>query len=712
MDDDKRINSREGFEFEKLNNRPPVIKEKKTVENRPERGRSMPKQTSPNKSKTSLPVSAGEKIVSLEKIRSRGTLPKSTSKALNKFNAAYIIDKDGKIKKTGSKSKTLKVGEQSARKAKRKGVRSIESSTKINTEEGTVSDNSLYIINKAGEKTLDTGKNVVRQVNKKVKNEIKKSKYKKVLKEGGSLVDKSGNVINKAGKAGKLGKKELKGLKKGSDSMLKKIRGTAEKTTRRTVRKTARKARRAAKRNIKKAPGRIRRIVRTAKNTAKATVKAIKVAVKVISSIISNPIALAVILGFVLISSIITMFFGNDDAVADDYGYMLLLDESGETKKTQPKNIPVSEEERAIWRVLSEYFNNENIVAGIMCNLKAESGFLGNNLEGVNNIRWAINDEKYTDEVNNGTVTKEHFCMSMYNGDTRGYYNSYGQWVNADGGYGIAQFTAYEKKKELYEFAEEYFKDSTFDIGNAEMQAKFLCSCMDGSFSHIKEALLETTTIEEACSVWLKMYEIPEDPYHDGYVTLGKKRAEYAEEIIAACRYADFIPRLEWEGTGLTLEEAERLSEWYGSDSPFGNCGGNDWSVAGHHGNCVSYAWGRRCELEGERTKLGPYTAYAWYKHAVEDGIYETGERGAYLKPGAVVCWGVYGDDDAHQHVAIIEYIERDSDGNITKIVTGNSSFTYQKVFYNVTFSSQEELENASYDGPFQGYIFLEKKQQ
>ena len=41
-------------------------------------------------------------------------------------------------------------------------------------------------------------------------------------------------------------------------------------------------------------------------------------------------------------------------------------------------------------------------------------------------------------------------------------------------------------------------------------------------------------------------------------------------------------------------------------------------------------------------------------------------------------------------------------------IITSNSGYSTRKLFYNDTFSSEEELKS-SY-GTFQGYIYLEKK--
>lgn len=729
MDDNKRINTHEGYELDKLNigsdttgrgdrirrDTNPAKSGKMPVPAARPQGEApvmapvSPTPDSIHPKSTSVPagervaLGSGEKAVSLDKIRNsrKGDLSKDAKRSLKKFKPKYVIDKDNNVssvarKTDGVKNFSKNTARVSVRMAKDKALYSVTKSANVESEEGTVKDHSVRAINITGKKTGDAARRVVKNANNKIRDT---KKYGKTLKDGGKLVDKAGNVLDRTGKAAKLTKKEVKGLKSASKTTLKKVRGTAKKSAR-----TAKRGARAAR----KVPGRIRRTVRAVKATTRTTIKAVKAAIKVVASILLNPVVLVAVLAFLLITAIISIFMGGSDSNEQDDS-IYILEYSDYAPVNPKKEVSASEEELIIWKVFNEYFEgNQNVVVGIMCNIQAESGFIGKNLERTNNLRWGITDNEYTTGVNTGSISKEDFCKSTYNGDTKGYYNSYGEWANEDGGYGIAQFTTFAKKKELYEYAVDYFKDSTFDIGDAEMQARFLCSCLDNDFSYIKEALLETTTIEEACIVWLKLYEIPYDPYDDGYVTTGKKRAENAEDIIMACSYSSFVPRIASEGTGLTLEEANRLSDWYGSTSPYANVGGLDYSVVGHHGNCVSYAWGRRCELEGERTALGPYTAYAWYYKAVEQGIYQTGGAGSYLKPGMVVCWGTPGNDDAPQHVAIIEKVTRDKEGNITEIITGNSSFNHQIVFYNDTFTTQESLENNGY-GPFQGYIYLEK---
>lgn len=200
-------------------------------------------------------------------------------------------------------------------------------------------------------------------------------------------------------------------------------------------------------------------------------------------------------------------------------------------------------EEELLWKVLYRHFDgNETAVMGIMCNLKAESDFRAGNLENLNNNRWNVDDETYTDEVNKGLVTREDFLLSRYKGDTEGFVNKYLEWVNVDGGYGYVQCTSYEKKEQLFSFAEAWFDEGGpgeyrhFNIADPEMQANFIVFLLESpEYKDVDQMLRFSLTEAEACHVWLSRYEIPFDPYKDGYKTLSLERASNADEIRAFC---------------------------------------------------------------------------------------------------------------------------------------------------------------------------------
>ena len=208
------------------------------------------------------------------------------------------------------------------------------------------------------------------------------------------------------------------------------------------------------------------------------------------------------------------------------------------SSKASDYNIPTDEEEQHLWDTLMEHFDyNEIPVLGIMCNIKVESQFKANNLETLNNINWDITDEDYTKKVNKGKILEDDFLEARYDGNTSGYYNSYGQWHNINGGYGYCQYTAYEKKRALYNYATDWFGKEgeghgrAFNIADPRMQTSFIVHLLNNELSDIDYQLRYAETVEDAVYIWLSEYECPEGDYHE--VTY--ERASYAGEIREFC---------------------------------------------------------------------------------------------------------------------------------------------------------------------------------
>lgn len=73
-----------------------------------------------------------------------------------------------------------------------------------------------------------------------------------------------------------------------------------------------------------------------------------------------------------------------------------------------------------IWNYLYAELKNPYGVAGIMGNMKAESGLQPNNLQNTYEKKLGMSDEEYTNGVNNGTYTN---------------------FVKDSAGYGLVQWT-------------------------------------------------------------------------------------------------------------------------------------------------------------------------------------------------------------------------------------------------------------------------------
>jgi len=222
-------------------------------------------------------------------------------------------------------------------------------------------------------------------------------------------------------------------------------------------------------------------------------------------------------------------------------------------------------EYQLIWDLLMEHFDdNETATLGVMCNIMAESEFRAENLENYNNQIWEIDDFEYTEKINRRTINKKDFLEARNYDMTNGYYNEYEQWVNTDGGYGYGQYTSYEKKEDLYQFAEVWFgpggpgENYKFDIGDPDMQAHYLIYILESDEYATMDARLRTAqNVVDACYLWLKTYEIPYDPYNDNYYTLSFDRAASADAIREACTSESILPGIDDANAAETSEDTE-----------------------------------------------------------------------------------------------------------------------------------------------------------
>lgn len=143
--------------------------------------------------------------------------------------------------------------------------------------------------------------------------------------------------------------------------------------------------------------------------------------------------------------------------------------------------------------------------AGLMGNLKAESNFNSKNLQNTSEKRLSLSDEEYTEAVDNG---------------------SYANFVRDSAGYGLAQWTYWNRKQKLLDFA----KAQGASIGDCKMQLDFLYKELQG-YKTVFEVLKTASSIKEASDVVLTQYEKPANQSE----AVKKKRAQYGQEIYAQC---------------------------------------------------------------------------------------------------------------------------------------------------------------------------------
>lgn len=144
-------------------------------------------------------------------------------------------------------------------------------------------------------------------------------------------------------------------------------------------------------------------------------------------------------------------------------------------------------------------------VAGLMGNLKAESNLNPKNLQNSYERKLGLSDNRYTEEVDNGTYTN---------------------FVHDSAGYGLAQWTYWSRKQELLNFA----KEKNTSIGDCEMQLSFMCKELNG-YKAVFDVLKSTTSIKEASDIVLTQYEKPANQSDE----VKEKRAKYGQEIYDRC---------------------------------------------------------------------------------------------------------------------------------------------------------------------------------
>ena len=154
-----------------------------------------------------------------------------------------------------------------------------------------------------------------------------------------------------------------------------------------------------------------------------------------------------------------------------------------------------------IWKWLWERIGNEYGVAGLMGNLRAESGLRADNLQNSYERLLGMTDAEYVAAVDSGAYSAECFR-------------------NDGAGFGIAQHTHPDRKAALLRFAKEHGKS----IGDLDMQLEFLWQEL-GQYRNVMKTLLGAKSVREASDAVMLEYEIPADRSEENQMT----RAEYGQ---------------------------------------------------------------------------------------------------------------------------------------------------------------------------------------
>lgn len=160
-----------------------------------------------------------------------------------------------------------------------------------------------------------------------------------------------------------------------------------------------------------------------------------------------------------------------------------------------------SNNEEKIWNYLKSKGLNDYGIAGLLGNLRAESGLNPKNLQNSGNRKLGMTDDEYVASVDNG---------------------SYANFIKDSQGFGIAQWAYHTRKKALYEYAKSVNKS----IGDLEVQLCFLYKELSEKYMSVLNTLKTATSVLEASNSVLLKFERPADCSSK----VQQKRAEYGQE--------------------------------------------------------------------------------------------------------------------------------------------------------------------------------------
>jgi hypothetical protein len=142
---------------------------------------------------------------------------------------------------------------------------------------------------------------------------------------------------------------------------------------------------------------------------------------------------------------------------------------------------------QVIWDGLKAEFNNEIGVAGLMGNLVAESALIPYRIEGDFSTGY-INSINYTNQVDSGAISESAF-------------------VNSYTGYGLAQWTYYNRKQALYDMK----LSMGVSIGDVHLAIAYLIHELTNSYHSVYDEILNGTTIRQVSDTVLFDFENPAD---------------------------------------------------------------------------------------------------------------------------------------------------------------------------------------------------------
>ena len=166
-----------------------------------------------------------------------------------------------------------------------------------------------------------------------------------------------------------------------------------------------------------------------------------------------------------------------------DLAKQVTIQLTGSIPTPDPEPTPSQDNAETIWNYFMAKINNPYGVAGLMGNLYAESALNPHNLQNSYEKTLGIDDDEYTEIVDNG---------------------SYTNFVKDKAGYGLAQWTYWSRKQNLLNYAKKVGKS----IGDLGMQLDFLWNELQG-YKVVINTLNNAKSVKEASDIVLTKFEKP-----------------------------------------------------------------------------------------------------------------------------------------------------------------------------------------------------------
>lgn len=180
--------------------------------------------------------------------------------------------------------------------------------------------------------------------------------------------------------------------------------------------------------------------------------------------------------------------------------------------------------------------------AGLMGNIRAESGMIANRVEilclqRLREIGKYYTDATYTAFVDDGTISRASFLNPL---------------PGKQYGYGLCQWTSPGRKAGLYDLC----KSRKVSIGDVEAQLDWLLTELKTDYKRTYQTLITTSDIATASTTVLTQFECPADT---GYA-VREMRYQYSKEY-----YDEFAPKEAPKVTGVTADTiVDIMKSWIG----------------------------------------------------------------------------------------------------------------------------------------------------